>query len=112
MAENNNPASEPLQKTGQAASTAVNTARASAKFAKGAAKLGKSIAAAAKGASSGGVFWGYCSICLGEQTTDHQDHDCGVCRAFNSHSNYSASKSQDWRSVSITDMDKRIVYKI
>ena len=57
MAENNNPASEPLQKTGQAASAAVNTARATAKFAKGAAKLGKSIAAAAKGASAGGV-WG------------------------------------------------------
>lgn len=55
MAENNNPASEPLQKTGQAASAAVNTARATAKFAKGAAKLGKSIAAAAKGASAGGV---------------------------------------------------------
>ena len=42
MTENNNPASEPLQKTGQAASAAVNTARATAKFAKGAAKLGKS----------------------------------------------------------------------
>lgn len=53
MAENNNPVSEPLQKTGQAANAAVNTA----KFAKNAAKLGKSIAAAAKGASAGGV-WG------------------------------------------------------
>ena len=53
MAENNNPVSEPLQKTGQAANAAVNTA----KFAKSAAKLGKSIAAAAKGASAGGV-WG------------------------------------------------------
>ena len=53
MAENQNPASEPLQKTGQAANAAVNTA----KFAKSAAKLGKSIAAAAKGASAGGV-WG------------------------------------------------------
>ena len=31
MAENNNLASEPLQKTGQAASAAVNTARATAK---------------------------------------------------------------------------------
>ena len=53
MAENQNPVSEPLQKTGQAANAAVNTA----KFAKSAAKLGKSIAAAAKGASAGGV-WG------------------------------------------------------
>ena len=57
MAENQNPISEPLQKTGQAASTAVNTAWATAKFAKSVAKLGKSIAAAAKGASVGGV-WG------------------------------------------------------
>ena len=57
MAENNNPVSEPLQKTGQAASAAVNTARTTAKFAKSAAKLGKSIAAAAKGASAGGI-WG------------------------------------------------------
>ena len=57
MAENNNPASEPLQKTGQAASAAINTARSTAKFAKSAAKLGKSIAAAAKGASAGGI-WG------------------------------------------------------
>jgi hypothetical protein len=39
MAENQNPVSEPLQKTGQAASTAVNNARATAKFAKSAAKL-------------------------------------------------------------------------
>ena len=53
MAENQNPVSEPLQKTGQAANVAVNTAR----FAKSAAKLGKSVAAAAKGASAGGV-WG------------------------------------------------------
>ena len=53
MAENQNPVSEPLQKTGQAANAAVNTA----KFAKSAAKLGKSVAAAAKGASAGGV-WG------------------------------------------------------
>ena len=53
MAENNNPVSEPLQKTGQAANAAVNTA----KFAKNAAKLGKSMTAAAKGASAGGV-WG------------------------------------------------------
>ena len=53
MAENQNPISEPLQKTGQAANAAVNTA----KFAKSAAKLGKSVAAAAKGASAGGV-WG------------------------------------------------------
>ena len=53
MAENQNPVSEPLQKTGQAANAAVNTA----KFAKSAAKLGKSIAAAAKGASAGGI-WG------------------------------------------------------
>ena len=53
MAENQNPVSEPLQKTGQAANAAVNTA----KFAKSAAKLGKSVAAAAKGASAGGI-WG------------------------------------------------------
>lgn len=56
MAENQNPASEPLQKTGQAASAAVNTAQATAKFAKSAAKLGKTIAATAKGAAAGSIY--------------------------------------------------------
>ncbi len=52
MAENQNPASEPLQKTAGAARTAHNTAKA----VKGAVKAGKSIGAAAKGASAGGVY--------------------------------------------------------
>ena len=45
MAENNNPASEPLQKSAQAASAV-----------RGAVKTGKAIAAAAKGASAGGLY--------------------------------------------------------
>ena len=45
MAENNNPASEPLQKGAQAANAV-----------RGAVKTGKAIAAAAKGASAGGLY--------------------------------------------------------
>ena len=49
MAENNSPVGEPLRKTGQAA---VSTVR----FAKSAAKLGKTVAATAKGAAAGSIY--------------------------------------------------------
>ena len=55
MAENKHPVSEPLKKTGQAASAAVNTARTTAKLAKSAVKLGKTIASTAEGAAAGNV---------------------------------------------------------
>ena len=56
MAEDKHPVSEPLKKTGQAASAAVNTARTTAKLAKSATKLGKTIASTAKGAAAGSYY--------------------------------------------------------
>ena len=49
MAENNSPVGEPLRKTGQAAVSAVS-------LAKSAAKLGKTVAATAKGAAAGSIY--------------------------------------------------------
>ena len=56
MAEDKHPVSEPLKKTGQAASAAANTARTTAKLAKSATKLGKTIASTAKGAAAGSYY--------------------------------------------------------
>ena len=56
MAEDKHPVSEPLKKTGQAASAAVNTARTTAKLAKSATNLGKAIASTAKGAAAGSYY--------------------------------------------------------